>query len=373
MHILYTIGSLANSGGVERVLVNKANYFVKYGFKVTIIVNNTTDSIYNLSPKVNIISLKEYYNKESFLVKIPIIGFFYKISKLKKVYNIIINKLQPDVVINVERGFEDFILHQLNSKIPCIRESHSSLKASKIINCSGSYKDKFFTYLYNQQLKKFDEVVLLTDEDKRARNFKNGRTVIPNVISKFDIEPKYDLNSKIVISVGRLDQFKNFKDQIIIWKQIIKDHPNWKLEIFGDGPEKHNLNRLIQELKLSNHVFLMGKTNSIAEEYQKASFLLFTSIAEGFGMVLVEAMQMGLPVISYNCPCGPSDIITNNKDGFLVDVGNLKELENKIDFLITNPNHRIAMSYNAIDKSKFFSEEVIMPKWIELFNNLIAK
>lgn len=373
MHILYTIGSLANSGGVERVLVNKINYLVNQNIKVTIIVNHTKDSVYDLSPKAFLISLEEYKRNENFMVRIPVLGFFYKILVLKEVYNTIINELQPDIVINVERGFEDFILHQLDSKIPCIRESHSSLKASKIINRTGSYKDKFFTYLYNRQLKKFDEVILLTEEDREYRNFENGKTVIPNLISKFEIEPKYNVNSKFAISVGRLDQFKNFKDQIIVWKEIVKSYPEWKLKIFGEGPEKENLNKLIQEMGLSNHVFLMGKSTSIAEEYQKASFFIFTSLAEGFGMVLVESMQMGLPVVSYNCPCGPKDIISQGEDGYLIEVGNKNELKHKIEYLISNPKDRLKLSHNALEKSKLFSEEIIMPQWIKLFSKMTSK
>ena len=373
-HIVYTIGSLDNPGGVERVLVNKANFLVQK-YKVTILVaqKNKSDFAYSISPSVNILVL-DINKYDNGWTKIPILGFFYKIKKLKKIYQNIMNQIKPDIVINVERGFEDFILPKLNPHIPCIRESHSSLQASGLMDhYNKSIKGKFFTYLYNQQLKKFDKLVLLTEEDRKFRNYKNGDVVIPNVVSKFDIEPNYDLNAKEVISVGRLDQFKNFKDQILVWKNIIKTHPNWKLKIYGEGPEKKSLSSLIKTLELESHVFLMGRSNHIEKELKNSAFFLFTSMAEGFGMVLVEAMQMGLPVISYNCPCGPKDIITDNEDGFLVRLNDRDELQLKILELIEKLHLRKTMSSYAIEKSKRYNEGAIMPRWIELFDKIINK
>lgn len=374
MNILYCIGSLANPGGAERVLVSKANYLsgIK-DFKVTILVANQDAKpfAYAIHQNVHVLDMKINENHH-FLFSIPIIGFFYKIRRLEKKYQAVINQINPDIVINVERGFEDFILPSLEPKRISIRESHSSLQAVNMMSGSGhsSLKKNFFTKLYNRQLTKFDKVVLLTEEDKIYRNYKNGDTVIPNLISAFDSQPEYDVNSKKVISVGRLDAFKNFKDLIEVWKEVVKIFPVWTLHIYGEGQEKQMLQDMINDLHLQNNVFLEGRTNEVDKVLKSGAFFLFTSKAEGFGMVLVEAMQMGLPVISYDCPCGPKDIISDGADGYLIPLLDKQLLEDKIKSLISNEDLRKEMSKNAIEKSKHFSEEVVMPQWIELFKRL---
>lgn len=374
MHIVYTIGSLKNSGGVERVLVNKANYLSEIGYKVTLLIAQQDDReyAYKLSHRIRIIHV-DINKVDDISSRIPILGFFIKIQRLKKVYQRICDEIIPDIIINVERGYEDFILHQLKPHIPCIRESHLSLEASVIKDRGGksSFKNNFFTYFYNRQLRKFDNVVLLTEEDRRYRSFANGKVVIPNLVSKFSLDAAYSLQSKKAISVGRLDQFKNFRDQILIWKTIVDHYPDWTLEIYGEGPEKNNLQNMISELDLQSHVFLRGKSSSVEAVLQSSAFFVFTSIAEGFGMVLVEAMQMGLPVVAYRCPCGPGDIITHGEDGFLVEVGDRAQFTAYALKLIEDQELRERMSAAALRKSDQYSAEVIMPRWISLFKSIL--
>lgn len=372
MKILYFIGQLDRYGGVETVLVNKANYLAdRERFEVTLLIANQNKRkiVYKISKNVRVIDMAINDN-DIFLIKIPVIGFLFKIILLKNKYQKIINKINPDILINVERGFEDFFIPYLKPSRICIRESHSSIKAVKFMDFNKGIKHSFFSCLFNSMLKKYDKVVLLTRQDAMDRNYFNGDVVIPNLVSSFNIDTKYNTKSKKVISVGRLDRFKNFKDQIIVWKEIVRLYPEWTLHIYGDGPEKDNLKKIIRQYHLENNVFLEGKSNRIQEDYARSSFFVFTSLAEGFGMVLVEAMQMGLPVISYNCPCGPKDIISNHKDGLLVNLGDLEMLKQSILKLIEHPELRIEMSKQAIKKSSNYSEKKIMPMWIKLFKQV---
>jgi len=373
MNIIYCVGNLAKPGGAERVLVNKANYLSNIpDYKVTILVANQDSKAFAYSIDQNVSVLDMRINDgQHFFFSIPVLGFFYKIKKLGKKYQKVIDEINPDIIINIERGFEDFILPDLNPARIVIRESHSSLQAVKLIS-SGKFdlKKKFFAEMYNRQLKKYNQVVLLTEEDRLERNYKNGKIVIPNVIAPFNSKADYDVTSKRVISVGRLDTFKNFGDQILVWKEVKNIFPDWTLHIYGEGSEKPMLQKMIGDLGLQNNVFLEGRTNEVEMVLKSGAFFLFTSIAEGFGMVLVEAMQMGLPVISYDCPCGPKDIISDGDDGYLIPLLNRQLLETKILSLIRNEDLRVAMSKKAVEKSKQFSEEAIMPKWIELFNSL---
>jgi glycosyltransferase involved in cell wall biosynthesis len=209
----------------------------------------------------------------------------------------------------------------------------------------------------------------LTEQDKKDRSYLKNKFVIPNAVQNPELLIS-NLSNKRAISVGRLDQFKNFSDQIKTWKKVIKKHPDWTLHIYGEGSERQELQQQIKESALTNHVFLEGNSKNIIERYAESSFFIFTSLAEGFGMVLVEAMQSGLPVISYDCPCGPGDIITDEIDGYLIKVHNVEKLEQRICELIENEDKRKMMGKNAAVKSRRFLPENIMPQWINLFQSL---
>jgi glycosyltransferase involved in cell wall biosynthesis len=375
MKIVYCIGSLAKPGGAERVLVNKANFLVEcFNFEVNILIADQgfLPVYYQLNKKVGVIDLQ--INDKIGPSGIPLISFYKNIQVLKPIYKSAIEKIKPNVVLVLERGYEDFIIPELDLGIPVIRESHSSYRASKLIDLNkGSLKEqltgKFFTYLYKQQMKKYDKVVLLTEEDKMDRTYLKNTCVIPNTIISFDKKIS-SLENKKAISVGRLDKYKNIKDQILIWEEVVKIHPNWTLHIFGEGPEKNNLQKLISVKNLDKNIFLDGLTTKIDEKYRESSFFIFTSTAEGFGMVLVEAMQCGLPVISYNCPCGPAEIIKDGKNGFLVNTGDLNTFVTRIIDVIDNENLRKNLGLNAMNRSMNYLPEVIMPQWIALFKEL---
>ena len=379
MRILYCIGALNKRGGAERVLVNKANYFAEvYEYEVHILIANQDDKplCYGISKKVKLHDMKitECFTKKS----IPLASFFKNVKKLKKIYEKKIVQINPSIIFVLERGYDDFIIPNIMPSIPKVRESHSSMEAVKIMDsgASNSKKQKVFntvfTLLYKRQMKKYNHVVVLTERDKAYRSYLKRVSVIPNIVSSFKSQPSR-LNNFRAISVGRLDTFKNFKDQILVWANIVKKHPNWTLHIYGQGSEKENLQHLITKLNLVNHVFLEEVSNQIETHYQESSLFLFTSIAEGFGLVLVEAMQFGLPVVSYNCPCGPEDIISNSEDGFLVNVGDLTSLENRIVELIENKEKRKEIGKKAILKSKEFLPEVVMPKWDTLIKQFISE
>lgn len=375
MRIVYCIGSLASPGGAENVLVNKANYFADTsGYDVHILIADQANKpiYYTISNKVSVhdLAINKHIGQG-----IPLLSFYSNIRKLKKVYRNKLVSINPDIILVLERGYADFVIPQILKNIPKIRETHSSMEAVAIMNKSESslvkkLKGRFFTFLYKKQLIKYDHVVLLTERDRQKRYYLEKTSVIPNTIKQFTEQPS-TLQNKIAISVGRLDRFKNFNDQILIWNNIVKKYPDWKLHIYGVGSEKEKLEALINSLELSENVKLLGKSQAIGEAYSNASLFLFTSLAEGFGIVLVEAMQFGIPVISYDCPCGPGDIIEDETDGFLIPVGDVKSFEKRIIELIENSDKRKKISHHAILKSKEYLPEVIMKKWEILLKNLI--
>jgi glycosyltransferase involved in cell wall biosynthesis len=152
---------------------------------------------------------------------------------------------------------------------------------------------------------------------------------------------------------------------------ITAKHPNWTLDIYGEGPQRQMLEQEVKKLGLKDKVRLCGFTTNLPSVYEKSAIFVLSSIYEGLALVMIEAMSCGLPVVSYACPCGPRDIITEGKDGFLVPVNDEEQLADRICYLIEHEDIRRQMSLAAIEKSKQFSLDKIIARWQRLFNTLV--
>ena len=136
------------------------------------------------------------------------------------------------------------------------------------------------------------------------------------------------------MAAGRYAPQKGFDKLINAWSIVVQNHPDWKLYIYGDGELRDELQQLINRLQLQNSCFLEHTTSDIAAKYAESSIFVLSSVYEGFGMVITEAMSCGLPVVSFACPCGPKDIIQNDINGLLVEPDNIDQLAEKISILI---------------------------------------
>ena len=154
------------------------------------------------------------------------------------------------------------------------------------------------------------------------------------------------------------------------WKSVSKKHPDWILNIFGEG-DKESLEEQIQKNDLLNKCFLKNTTNQIIDEYCNSSIFVLSSRFEGLPMVLAESMACGLPPVAFQCPCGPKDIIHNNQDGILVENGNISQLADKLIFLIENENIRKKMGTTARNNIQRLKIENIAKQWNNLFQELI--
>ena len=375
MRVLYCVSQLALRGGAERIVISKMNALVRhYGVEVHVLIADQKgrDYAYPLDSSVQVhdMCVSSYVPNRV----VPFISFFQTCQRLKQVYADKIQQICPDVVLVIERGFDDFVIPFICKDIPRLREFHSSREAAniranavegKLRRLSVKLQNKLVYSLFN----KYDGVVVLTQRDLNYSHYSNATYVIPNFIPQIPKEQS-SLDKKNVISVGRLDKNKNFKDQILAWEKVAKKHSDWTLHIYGEGPERFSLEQLIKTLNLCDKVILHGNVSNIDDFYLESSFCLFTSKAEGFGMVLIEAMSFGLPCISYDAPCGPSEIISEGKDGFLVSMDDISTLEKRINYLIENQEARCSMGTAARKKAEKFTEAVVMPQWISLFNQL---
>ena len=373
--IVYCIPATYNSGGMERVLANKANFLSKDIFDVYVITTEQKgrQPFFKFNKNVHQIDLGINYEdnkKRSFFAKL--FYYFYNQIKHKKKLSRCLNKIKPDIVIstfNQEAG----ILHKINNGSKKIIEFHFNRDNIDIKKANTSFGYKILNFyekiIYKDPIKEYTKLVLLTEEDRNYWKEYSNTIVIPNA-QTFEYEDRAHLKNKKVIAVGRYAKIKGFDRLINAWNIIRDEIGDWKLEIFGEGSERYNLQNQIDNLKLNDSIKLMGNSPNIKEEYKNASILVMSSHNEGFPMALIEAKSAGVPIVSFDCPCGPKEIIQDGKDGFLVENGNIKELAKKILRLLEDQNLREFMGKNAFENSQAYSEESIMNKWIALFNSL---
>jgi len=212
-------------------------------------------------------------------------------------------------------------------------------------------------------------IVTLTLSDVRHYSFHKNVKVIPNSLS-FVSNKQAELINKEILAVGRLTNQKGF-DLLINAISLIKDDFNgWKVNIIGSGEDEDKLKKQIEKLNLQNIIRIYPPTKNIELEYQKASIYVMSSRYEGLPMVLIEAQTCGLPIVSFDCPEGPSEVIHNNDDGFLVENGNIENLSKAILELMCNQEKRIQFGKKALENSNKYKPESIFTLWDNLFNTL---
>jgi len=268
-----------------------------------------------------------------------------------------------------------FIIPFVNKSIPKIREFHFSKEAvtvhASLMSPKQRKKHLFVYYFIFKMFNKYDYLALLTKRDQLNGGYKTKTEVIPNMMSNKLPKKTATLGTTNVISVGSMhDDRKSFDIQIKLWSKISKAHPKWVLNIYGSGKGMNKLQSLVDSLNLNKNVILYGNSNTMEKHYLDSSIFLFTSKAEGLPMVLIEAQSYGIPCVSFDCPTGPSDIITDAKNGFVVKQNDVLTLEEKICKLIENEKLRKEMGKNARENAKLYSPESISKLWTKLFNKI---
>lgn len=368
MKVVYLIDQFHKHGGIEKMLSLKINHFIEdYGYNVTLITSQHSEGqpyVYPLSGKLEHIDLEvNYYNGKSYFHPKNLIKSFVHCLKLRKQ----LKRLKPDVIVSAGFSPEQYFLPLIVKKTPIIKEFHFSgvilnKKRNKILNILNNFLFK--------QFNNYDAVVVLNEDERKYFNFDN-LVVIPNFIELKDDLIIADRN-KTIIAAGRIAGVKQFDHLIKAWSSIADKYPEWDVKIFGDGDESLS-EKLKEEIRKNDipRIELMGATPHLAMEMQKASIYAMTSANECFPMVLLEAQNAGLPIVSYDCPNGPRNIIKDSADGILVENQNIKEFSEKIAMLMINNEVRSNMSTIALKNIRKFSAMPIMNKWNTLFLKLI--
>ena len=375
--IVYCTPALYMAGGVERVLTLKANYFAEYlGYDITIILTEGKDKplFYPLSDKVKVINLNIDFEELwtcSFIKKVFV--YLIKQHQYKRLLKKELFLIRPDITISLLRREINFLtsIKDGSKKIGelHINRAHYRNFEGKDANQLKNLFSKFWMKSLLSKLCRLDRLVVLTENDREAWEELDNVITIPNPLSITSLE-KSLLVEKRVIAVGRYCHEKGYDHLLQAWTIVQDKCPEWHLAIFGDG-DRTVYNRMIDDLHIDpQRCILNERTSDVISEYDNSSIAVCSSRFEGFGMVIVEAMACGLPVVSFDCPWGPRAIINNGRDGLLVENGNVEKLAEAIIMMIQHPEKRKGMADNAIENVQRFRIGRIAEKWKSLFDAL---
>ena len=380
LKIVYCTPALYMAGGVERVLTLKANYFAEhFGYDITIILTEGKDKplFYPLSDRIKIVNLDVNFEELwtcSFVKKVFV--YLSKQRIFKKRLTAELMHIRPDITVSLLRREINFIndIKDGSKKIGELHVNRANYRNFEEgdANFIKNLFAKFWMRSLVSHLKQLDKFIVLTEEDKASWTELSNVEVIPEPLA-FDITEVSPLKAKRVIAVGRYVYQKGFDLLLQAWAKIEKLFPDWELAIYGMG-DRSPYDNLAKQLGVDmNRCHLNGSTQNIRKEYLESSLFVFSSRFEGFGMVLIEAMACGLPVVSFDCPCGPKDIVSHDEDGLLVPSGDIDKLADELSVVMSNESLIRKMSKTAVIHSKRFRLDRISLRWKLLFDRLITR
>lgn len=359
MNIIYVVEDFSENGGVERIVSQKANELAThYGHKVAIIsvYADTRPMLYRLCPEVELIRLDVPFASKG-KGRIATLA-----SRAKTLLTAIrrLNKtaksLNPDIIF-FTTTLGALLLPFCRTNARRVYESHLARKYNP-----------FHSFFWLTE-RKADATVCLTSGD--ANCFKHAKDV--RIIPNFIEQPKRyaaDYGVKRAIAVGRLEEQKGFDILISCWPNITKEHPDWHLDIYGEGSCHNSLQKQIEKLGMQRHITLCGRSNNIMDVYPQYSLHIMPSRYEGQGIALIEAQACGLPSVATDFMYGATDIITNESNGIVAEQGNAKALTNAVCRMMASEELRQKYGTAARAAAHKYFKENVFGMWAELIRTL---
>ena len=375
-------------GGEQRVLVNIINMLAD-SFKIDLYCRFRTvkKSYYQIDKSINLIDIAMYstIKSENMLSKglrwlnfrTAILDFFHLKNVMKNIkyskkmalpWIELLNKNNYKSIIGLSCFWGMFLMLYGNEiKAKCYTWFHSTYDA--YFNTKKKYLCGYKSLLENKKVQ-IEKLIVLTEQDRRIYQeiYHIPTVVIPNPLS-FESLEKTALHEKKMLFVGRLLRETKGLDLLVsILKLVFLQNEDWQIDIIGDGTDMSFLKNTIKEMKWENRVHLLGEKKNIKEYYLRSSIFLLTSRWEGFGLVATEAMECGLPIVSF-ATSGPSEIISDAVDGFLVEKYDIASFAEKVLYLINHESVRFQMGNHAAIKAKRYSKENIRKMWLKLLTD----
>ncbi|MFF4607293.1 glycosyltransferase family 4 protein [Streptomyces sp. NPDC001339] len=275
--------------------------------------------------------------------------------------------LDADIVIGTRPGLNVHLARQAPRRLVRIGQEHLTL---------NTHPTRLVLRL-RRLYPRLDAITTTTEADAasyRSRLRLPGVRIqaMPNSVPHPGIAPS-TLDARHVVAVGRLAPVKRYGDLILAFAKVRAERPDWDLRLYGEGPEKGELSRLVGQLGLDDALTLMGSASPVEPEMAKGSLLVVSSSMESFGMTIVEAMRVGLPVVSTNCPLGPGEIIEHGVDGLLVPPRDPQALADAMLEVINDDERRARMGRAALEKGRRYDTARIVARYEAAFQELMDR
>lgn len=338
--------------------MNTANLFASNGHRVSLLIlDHSAESFYQINPGIErhqIPLLFGITERGNMLTRK--IEFYRNISQLKKA----VLKMQPDIILSSEYPFTVASVLAGCSK-------YARVYAWEHHHFHWLKKSWFWKKMYQYALGKTTGIICLNEQEAGYYQQYSPVSIIPNHTvnhaGRFT-----DISQKQMITVGRLIHRKGIDLLLTVAKSILKNNPDWTWKIIGDGEMETQVRDFILQEKMQERLILTPPvSNNLSDEFCGSSVYIMTSRFEAFPMVLLEAMSYGLPCISFDCPSGPSAIISHQQNGLLIAPENTNSMENAIQELINDPEKRMDMSAQAIIRARQYTGETVYKQWEHLF------
>lgn len=362
MKIAYVIEDFYIGGGVERIISEKANIMsAQWGHDITLIsiYRDTPRQTYRLDNNVKLLFLNVPMAAKSSSKTIKAFSRITTLARAAVKLNSALAQINPDIIF-FATTLSALLLPLCNIRAKKVFESHSARMFTP------------YSRLFGMMERRADAVVCLTQDD--AREYKGARRV--EVIPNFVDNPGKHIDNyavKKAIAVGRLEHVKGFDMLIDCWKEVAKAHPDWQLDIYGEGSLHEELQRQITRCGLEGRVVLRGRCENMTEAYTGHSLHIMSSRYEGQPMTLIEAQACGLPSVVFNFNYGAKDIVSNGYNGIIVPQNDLNALSGAIVQMAGDEALRAKYGANARLTADRFDRDRIMEKWRQLINRLCAE
>lgn len=374
MRLLYICDALAVYGGLERVLIEKANWLAKQeGYEVCLLTVNQGEHpvSFPLHPDVQFEDLGIQFHQQyhlPFWRRLVLNRQLHRLFRERLAYKI--QEKASDVIICTRLDYIRDVI-SVKGDIPLVFESHSLCLASRFEG-DGLLRRIHIRYLQLAVRKAAMTVALTQGDADEWRKLTPRVCVIPNVVHLNESGLYSDCTAKSAIFVGRFSKQKNVGSLLHIWRLVHERYPDWCLHIYGGyGEEQDSILAKIKQMDANIQVH--EATSNMMEKYRESSILLMTSSYEPFGLVLPEAMSCGLPVVAFDCPYGPADIITDGTDGFLVKAGDIKSFVDRACYLLNDEALRQKLGRAGQQASQRFDASKVMPIWKNMFEQIMKR
>ena len=346
-------------GGAERVMSILLNSSIEKGYNVTLILLSDNSVDYEISPLVNVVNIPDL------MIERKGIKALNRLRALRKAILV----TEPDLVISFLTTCNIYVAMALKgTKIPFIvSERNDPTK-----DCPSKIK----RFVRNHCYKCANGVIFQTEDARKhfSKKITDGSVIIPNPVKSGLPFASIDDAENVVVAAARLTEQKNYPMLLRAFKIFLKNHANYTLKIFGDGEKREELVALLVELGISDKVSFEGNVSDLHERIKTAKMFVLSSDYEGISNSLLEAMAMGLPVVSTDCPCGGSAmLIEDGKSGFLTPVGDELAFVGAMSKIADSLDVAYGLSENAKNVRDLYSEEFITGRYEEYFDCVLHK